>query len=118
MNSKKSERAALEGSSFHLKKRLAIGSNSGVRALRARKRLQHARSSSGEIVMRCENDKEQDSRRTPTSTRQRNQRRTPGTTNPNSSQERHLGATGTNDIGRYPISTAEPRHNMGRTKCY
>src|SRR5207245_1275700 len=62
------------------------------------------------------NDKEQDSRRTPTTARQRSQRRTARTTNPNSPQERHLGPTRTNNIGHYETSTAEPRHDLGRTQ--
>ena len=63
-----------------------------------------------------ENDKEQDPRSSTTSTRQRSQRRKTRTTNPDSSQERYLGPTRTYNIGRYTTSTAEPRHNMGRTQ--
>src|SRR5439155_11107999 len=61
-------------------------------------------------------DKKQDPRRTTTTGRQRSQRRKTRTTNPNSPQERHMDPTRTNDIRHYKASTAQPRHNMGRTK--
>ncbi len=63
-----------------------------------------------------ENDKKQDPRRTTTTTRQRSQRRKTRTTYPNSSQERHVGPTGTNNLGHHTTPTAKPRQDMGRAE--